>query len=214
VRTWTAGWRQDARQAARSTVRQTSHSLAVVLGLSVGLTVSITTFSALSSLMYGDRPGVKNRSDLVQVSLSYGGTAADGRAGVHRASAEAPSLNDFAIVRDAGPALGALAAEAGVYMAAAGRHGAIGINGAFVSGNYFDLLGTRPLTGRLLTPSDETGDRAIAVVSDYFWRTHLDGAADAVGAPILLATMRGRRRRWRRHACRRRRLPREPMPRW
>jgi predicted permease len=157
-------------------VRQKSHTVAVILGLSVGLTVSIGTFSAVMSLIYGDRPGVRNRSDLVQVSLSY-----------DRAFAEPPSLDDFALVRDAGPALGALAAEADVYMAAAGRHGAAGVTGAFVSGNYFDLLRTRPLRGRLLTPGDEAGDAAVAVVSDYFWRTHLDAGDDAIGESILLA---------------------------
>ena len=43
-----------------------------------------------------------------------------------------------------------------------------------VSGNYFSLLGVRPVLGRLLVPDDDTSNagRSVAVMSERYWRNH------------------------------------------
>jgi MacB-like periplasmic core domain len=72
-------------------------------------------------------------------------------------------------------------------MTAAGSHGPVSISGAFVSGDFFKVLRTTPLRGRLLTPDDDRPDAApVAIVTEYFWRTHLDGRDEAIGRPVLL----------------------------
>jgi predicted permease len=58
----------------------------------------------------------------------------------------------------------------------------------FVSGNAFDVLGVRPVLGRLLRPSDDVtpGAHPVAVVSHAFWTRRLGRRADAVGQWIQL----------------------------
>ena len=44
----------------------------------------------------------------------------------------------------------------------------------WVSGNYFSLLGAKPLLGRLLVPEDDVyhAGRPVAVMADNYWRSH------------------------------------------
>jgi predicted permease len=57
----------------------------------------------------------------------------------------------------------------------------------YVTGNYFPLLGVRPLLGRTLTPDDDVPGAAPAVVisSDY-WQSHWGGDAGVLDKPIRL----------------------------
>ena len=47
--------------------------------------------------------------------------------------------------------------------------------GESVSGDYFATLGVSALHGRVLESQDETSRARVAVVSESFWRTRLDG---------------------------------------
>ena len=53
-----AGFWYDFRYAVNVAMRRPGHTLAVILCLAVGLTVSIGTFSVLTSLLYGEQPGI------------------------------------------------------------------------------------------------------------------------------------------------------------
>ena len=57
-----------------------------------------------------------------------------------------------------------------------------------VSGNYFAMLGILTEVGRLLGPDDDVAGsgRAVAVVSDNWWRTRLGASPTAVGATVYL----------------------------
>lgn len=57
--------------------------------------------------------------------------------------------------------------------------------GAYVSGNFFGVLGIVPQAGRLLTPSDDgAGAGLVVVLSDRFWRTSCNGDAGIVGSTL------------------------------
>jgi putative ABC transport system permease protein len=58
----------------------------------------------------------------------------------------------------------------------------------FVSGNYFQLLGTAPARGRYFTPEECNEGTAypLVVASDAFWKNHLGGRADSIGITIQL----------------------------
>src|SRR5262245_62187476 len=111
----TAGLRTDLVHAARLLMRRPGHSIAVILCLAAGLTVSITTFSVITSLLYGDQPGIANRSWLVRTYLTYD-------IGGQHVSTSPLSSADFAVLRNAGNSIGSLAAEGDILMAAVGRH--------------------------------------------------------------------------------------------
>jgi putative ABC transport system permease protein len=64
------------------------------------------------------------------------------------------------------------------------------VEGAYVSGRYFDVLGISAARGRLLTEVDDRPgggpDGAVAVISHRFWQTHFGAAEAAVGRQITL----------------------------
>lgn len=188
---WHAAIAADVRSATRQLARRPAYTAVVVACLVVGLVASVGMFSFITSIFYGDMPGIAQRRELLRINVGYdrarnSETLADDR----RVVAEPLSYSDFAVVRDltTTPALDVVGAEGGLRVTAAGNHGPVSVNGAFASGDLFRVLRTVPVTGRFFSPNDDAADAAlVAVVTDYFWRTHLDGRADAVGRPILIS---------------------------
>jgi predicted permease len=61
------------------------------------------------------------------------------------------------------------------------------LQAALVSGNYFDVLGTRPLLGRALRPDDDAfGSAPVLVLSHHAWQTRFGGDANIVGRQIFV----------------------------
>ncbi len=60
-------------------------------------------------------------------------------------------------------------------------------NGQFVSGNYFQGLGVRPLAGRVLLPEDDARERASAVVLAYqYWERRFELDPQIIGREITV----------------------------
>lgn len=58
---------------------------------------------------------------------------------------------------------------------------------ALVSGNYFDVLGVRPLVGRTLRPSDDViGAAPVVVISHATWQRQFGADRSAIGKAITL----------------------------
>ena len=58
-------------------------------------------------------------------------------------------------------------------------------DGAFVTGGLFQMLGARPLLGRLIDERDQgAGAPPIVVVAERFWRTRLGGDQAAIGRSL------------------------------
>jgi putative ABC transport system permease protein len=63
------------------------------------------------------------------------------------------------------------------------------VDGAHVSGRFFEVLGVPAVRGRMLTPADDTAaapDGPVAVISHRFWREQFAGAEDVIGRQITL----------------------------
>ena len=62
------------------------------------------------------------------------------------------------------------------------------IFGLIVSGNYFDVLGTRPALGRFFAPEEDQtpNTHPVAVLSYGMWRQRFGGDETLVGKPITL----------------------------
>ncbi len=60
------------------------------------------------------------------------------------------------------------------------------IRGAVVSGNYFDVLGARPASGRLFTAADEMSGEALAVLGSGLWKTRFASDPAIAGKAIQL----------------------------
>jgi putative ABC transport system permease protein len=58
---------------------------------------------------------------------------------------------------------------------------------SLVSSDVFKAVGIHPAAGRAFTPQeDKAGAARVAIVSQRFWRAHLNGAPDAIGASVVL----------------------------
>src|SRR4030095_16878804 len=56
------------------------------------------------------------------------------------------------------------------------------VKAGVVNGSFFDVMGLRPMIGRLLTPQDDGPNAAGAAVLTYrFWKTAFNGDATVVG---------------------------------
>jgi putative ABC transport system permease protein len=70
---------------------------------------------------------------------------------------------------------------------------AVPVDGAYVSGHFFDVLGLPAFRGRMLTPADDSAappNGPVAVVSHSFWRQHFGGADDVVGRQLTVQRQR------------------------
>jgi predicted permease len=183
-----AGWRTDVRQTLRTLWHAPSHVATVVICLGVGIAVCVSAFSAINALLFGEIPGIADRVSVVRVFLGYEDGRTEGVGGGRLAAAGPLSLSDFEILNAShGAALTALAVEGDWPVAVSLDREPVPVTAAFVSSDYFRLLGTDPFMGRLLRPDDDRPDAAPAAVIGYhLWRDRFDAAADIVGRSILV----------------------------
>ena len=67
------------------------------------------------------------------------------------------------------------------------------VDGAYVSGRFFDGLGVPAFRGRMLTPADDSAAQPngpVAVISHRFWRQHFGGADDVLGRQLTVHPQR------------------------
>jgi predicted permease len=165
-------WRTDLRQTVRSLMRSPGHVTVVALCLGVGIAVSTTTFSILHALTAGELPGVAERARIGRLHLMGGNS----------------SVADYEIMREGSPSFAGIAAEGtGLFAMRVEGAAAMNVSGAFVSGNYFAVLGTPAHLGRLLHPADDRPGAPLAVaISHAFWTARLGAPADIVGKRITV----------------------------
>src|SRR5439155_6153263 len=63
------------------------------------------------------------------------------------------------------------------------------VDGGYVSGRLFDVLGVKASRGRMISPADDGGaapDGPVAVISHRLWRQRFAGANDVVGRRLTV----------------------------
>lgn len=173
---WSGAWGSDLKQTLRSVAKSSGHVLTVSLCLGIGIAVCTATFSILNAFMHGDRPGIEDRARLPRLHI-YG----------NQRHSDA-SLDEFAVLAEGSPSLAGMAAEGRQdFSIRVPGHQPMHVVGAFVNGQFFQTLGTRPRAGHLLSPVDDRPDAPLAVVLSHgFWNGRLGAPSDIVGKPIVL----------------------------
>ena len=177
---WQGPWRSDFLQTVRALRRSPGHIIVVSLCLGVGIAVCTTTFSILNAFTNGEIPGVKERARIGRLHLSAGIDGAP--------DFEDSSVTDYEIMRQGSPSFSGIAAEgARTFSVHIEGQPAMNVLGSFVSGNYFEVVGTQPHLGRLLQPSDDRPDAPLTVViSHAFWTARMGAPSDIVGQTIVV----------------------------
>jgi putative ABC transport system permease protein len=169
--------RQDVRDAVRGLRKSPGFSLVTIATLALGIGANTALFSIFDSLIMRPLP-VRDPDRLALVT--------DGQWSYpvwQEISARADHLSD-----------GAFAWSAQSFDLTQGGR-AVPVDGAYVSGRFFDVLGVPAFRGRMLTPADDSAalpNGAAAVVSHRFWRQHFGGADDAVGRQLTVLIQRQR----------------------
>jgi predicted permease len=174
------GWAADLRDAVRALRRAPIQAIALVACLAVGTTLTVVVAGVLNAMLGGDLPGIDQRRTLVTMRAER---TRDGRIGNLIGA-------DYKVLPAELPGLAAWGSETETKRLAVAAGGIAGVvRGAFVSGAYFQVLGTRPALGRLLQPADDHADAPpVVVIGHHFWQRHFGSRPDAIGSTIQLAT--------------------------
>ncbi len=173
------GWSADLRYAARVLRKEKASTAAAILILTVGMGATMAVFTILDRLLYAPLP-VPKPSELALVS-HY--TAAPD--GTHLGVTF--TYPGYLYLRDHQRVFTALAAEATVNARERRAHRKIErpAMGLPVSGNFFEVLGVPPLSGRWLTSGDDVAH--VAVAGYRFANRRYEQPSDAVGKTVYLS---------------------------
>lgn len=173
---------KDMRYAGRMLAKNPAFAAVAVCSLAIGIGANSAVFSVADALLLRPLP-VMRPSGVVTVtpgSAMFGGDS----------SVSYPDYVDF---RDRNRSFQGLVAF---------QYGQLGYApnasvvpqmqfGAFVSGNFFQVLGVEPTVGRGFRASEDkvAGRDRVVVLSHEFWLTHFNGSDSAVGSKIRLDGM-------------------------
>ena len=166
---------EDLRNGFRQVARNSGFTAIAVLTLALGIGANTALFSIFNSLILRPLP-VRDPGSLALLtdgSWSY------------------PIWNEI-MTRETELFDGAFAWSAQRFDLSAGGQ-AEPVDGAYVSGRFFDVLGVTAIRGRMLTPADDGApsasrgaDGPVAVISHRLWRQRFGGADDVVGRQLTV----------------------------
>ena len=169
----------DLKFALRSLARAKGLSLTVILTLALGIGANASIFSVVRGVLL--RPLVnRDEGRLIYIQQSAPGN------GVENAAFSVPEIQDLRARVKTVAALGEFS-TIGFTMIGLGEPRVV--RAGVVDGAYFDVVGLRPVVGRLLTASDDGPNAAGAAVLTYrFWTTGLHSDPAVIGKTIRLGT--------------------------
>jgi predicted permease len=187
--TWILGWlddlRRDIRYGLRMLRRGPAFTVTAILSLTLGIGGAAAIFSLVNQVVLRSLP-VHEPDRIVQVlwkgrmlapTYGFGSVMSYPLCRDLQEQAQLPSM----------PLEGVFCRTLTTVNFSTGQqHEPVRVE--VVSGTYFSVLGTSPVRGRLIDPSDDRqiGGSAVAVISHQFWQTRFSGAADVIGRRIFL----------------------------
>ncbi len=167
---------EDLRYALRVLRGSPGFTAVAVLTLALGIAANATVFGWIDSLLVRPFPGVAGGGRLAALeTVSPTGEYFN------------TSYRDYRDYRDSLKSFSGLAASLLNGFNVGPSDNPRRIYGEYVSGNYFAVLGVKPVRGRAFLPSenaDNPGASPVAVISYRLWRSLFQGDPDAVGKTI------------------------------
>src|SRR5262245_34611164 len=167
---------QDMRYGARMLIKSKGVTIIAVLSLAVGIGANTLIFSIVNAILLRPRP-VAQPDQLVELYTTHK------RQLYHTTSY--PSYLDFRVRNQV---FSGLAAYSIREFKLGGAEEVEKVWGETVSGNYFDVLGVRPLKGRAFLPDEDLtpGARPVIVISYSLWQRRFNSDPDLVGKTITV----------------------------
>jgi putative ABC transport system permease protein len=175
---------RDLRIAVRSLARVPALWITVALTLALGIGANAAIFSVVRAVLL--RPLANRDED----QLLYLRQSAPG-IGETNATFSVPEIQDIGSGLKSIRELGTFSE---IDFTIVGLGTPREIPAGVVDGHYFEVMGLRPVLGRLLTPADDGQNAAGAVVLTYhFWKTSLHSDPSVIGKTVRLESFSGAR---------------------
>jgi putative ABC transport system permease protein len=171
---------QDLRVGLRSLVRAKGMAATVIVTLALGIGANAAIFSVVRGVLM--RPLVNRGEDrLLYIRQSAPGLA------VENITFSVPEIKDL---RARATSLEAIGEFSTVEFTMLGAGEPRVVRAGVVDGSYFDVMGLRPLLGRLITPSDAGADAdGVAVLTHRFWTASFNSDPSVIGKTIRLGAL-------------------------
>ncbi len=169
---------RDVNYGVRALRRSAAFTLLAVLTLAVGIGASTAVVSVVRGVLLRPLP-VRNQGDLVAVWLepTVGGAA-------HLPIAY-QDLTAFRARSRAFESVGGVNFQGAVDLVMLNRANPVTLAAAWVTGDFFSVLGVEPARGRTLRPSDDVlGAAPVMVISYGFWQRQFGGDLSALGQAL------------------------------
>lgn len=170
---------QDMRIGLRSLLRAKGMATTVIVTLALGIGANAAIFSIVRDVLL--RPLVNRDQDrLVYIRQGAPGLGAD------NITFSVAEVQDF---KSRVASISAFGEFSTVEFTMIGFGEPRVVQSGVVGGSYFDVVGLRPVLGRLLNPGDDGPDaEGAAVLTDRFWNTSLNRDPTVIGKTIRLDT--------------------------
>jgi predicted permease len=186
---WSFGWleaaMQDARYAARFLRLSPGFTAVAVVSLALGIGANAAVFTVVDRLLLRPPPHVVEPGNVFAVNVKRISNPARPRP--FYANMMFPEI--FAL-QEAGRSFATVVPYTAPALWRLGRGpDAPRIKGSMVSGDFFKVLGVRPVAGRFFSPDDARPDapERSAVISYAFWERQFARAQGAIGTRLLVS---------------------------
>jgi predicted permease len=169
----------DLRFASRSLARAKGMAATVIVALALGIGANAAIFSVVRGVLL--RPLVnRDENQLIYIRQSAPGL------GVENTTFSVPEIQDL---RQRVQTLSAIGDFSTIGFTMVGLGEPRVVRAGVVGGSYFDVMGLRPVVGRLLDARDDGPNAAGAAVLTYrFWTSSLNSDRSVIGRTIRLGT--------------------------
>ena len=169
----------DLRHGVRLLARSPIFTLTSILSLAIGIAATTAIFSIADAMFLRPRVGVRHPATLVDIGRTTQGEGFDNF-----------GYPLFAAMREQTKSFEGVSATRGVaeVMALGNAESSERVFAALVSGNYFEVVGTRAALGRFFTPEEDRipGARPVAVLTHHFWTRRFSADPNIIGQTIRL----------------------------
>lgn len=176
---------QDVRYALRMLRKSPGFAAVAVVTLALGIGANTAIFTLFDQVLLRRLP-VRDPQQLVQLQYSGSDTGrTSSRGGSHGAYFSYPMYRDL---RDRNTVFSGMLATYSTQVGVQWHNQPELANTELVSGNYFDVLGVRPATGRLLLQADDVTQNAnpVVVLSFGYWQRRFGANPGILNQSILI----------------------------
>jgi predicted permease len=168
---------QDLRQGARALLKSPGFTLTVALTLGLGIGANAAVFSIINTMLLRPMP-VADPGNLYLLTS------------VHQENDKPHTVSwkDFVDARERRDVFADLSANSIGFAGLSADNRAERITVAYVTGNYFPMLGIKPGVGRLIQPTEgeKYGADPVMVLGHSLWKRRFNGDPSVVGRSVRI----------------------------